>query len=340
MAETAVVILNWDGREHLRRFLPSVVANTPAGVGIWVADNGSTDGSDAFLAADFPTVGLIRLDRNYGYAEGYNLALADVRLDGVEYAVLLNSDVETPSGWLEPLTGALDADPAFVSVSPKILSYTDRQSFEYAGASGGFIDILGYPFCRGRILSAVERDTGQYDIPREVVWTSGACMAVRLSVFRKLGGFDGDFFAHMEEIDFCWRARLAGWKSGVVPASHVYHLGGGTLSPDSPRKLYLNYRNNLCMLYKNLPPCGRTAIIPLRMVADGLSALFYLLTLRPKAFRAVWDAHRDFRGQKPSLRAKRACTGKPLPLKNMTGVYRGSIIVRYLLGKWKFGSIL
>ncbi|MCD8172929.1 MAG: glycosyltransferase family 2 protein [Alistipes sp.] len=342
MANAAVVILNWNGADHLRRFLPSVLSNTPAGVGVWVADNGSTDGSAGMLAEEFPAVEVIRLDRNYGYAEGYNLALADRRLDGVDYAILLNSDVETPPGWLGPLTRALDSDPRLAAVSPKILSYTNRQSFEYAGASGGFIDILGYPFCRGRILSTVQLDAGQYDTPREVFWTSGACMAVRLGLFRKLGGFDGDFFAHMEEIDFCWRAGLAGWKSAVVPASHVYHLGGGTLSPDSPCKLYLNYRNNLCMLYKNLPTCGRRTIIPLRMLSDGLSALVYLFTLRGRAFRAIWDAHRDYRKQKPSLRARRAATtaGASKPFKEMIGVYRGSIVMRYILGKRKFGDIL
>lgn len=344
MDRAAVVILNWNGADHLRRFLPSVVSNTPENASVYVADNGSTDDSLILLAEEFPTVGVIELDGNYGFAEGYNRALAVPELAGVEYFVLLNSDVHTPSGWLEPLLAALDSDSSLAVAGPKILSFTNPGSFEYAGAAGGFMDMLGYPFCRGRILSTVESDEGQYDDMREVFWVSGACMAVRAEIFRELGGFDGGFFAHMEEIDLCWRTQLAGWKTGVVPSSHVYHLGGGTLRQDSPRKLYLNYRNNLYMLYKNLPPCGRRTIIPLRMIADGLSALVYLFTGRLKALRAVWNAHCDYRKQRSCLRNRRdEFTARGiglLPMRRLTGVYRGSVVLRYLVGKKRFGNLM
>ncbi|MCD7970192.1 MAG: glycosyltransferase family 2 protein [Alistipes sp.] len=337
MGITDIVILNWNGEQHLRTFLPSVVANSPAGVRITVADNGSTDGSRELLKREFPDVNLIEMDRNYGYAEGYNRALTEGSFDGTGYFVLLNSDVETPPGWLEPLTEYLDDHPRTAAVAPKILSFENKSTFEYAGASGGFIDALGYPFCRGRILTTLEQDTGQYDDAREVFWATGACMAVRKDVFHELGGFDPGFFAHMEEIDLCWRMQLAGWKIAVQPRSHVYHLGGGTLQSGSPRKLYLNYRNTLYMLYKNLPPGRRGMAIALRMMADGLSALVYLLTFRAGAFRAVWTAHRDFRSTRKKYGHLPPVT---VPLKKLSGVYHGSIVARYLFGKRKFGRML
>ena len=231
MPVAKIVILNWNGAEHLRRFLPSVVAAAPEGVGVVVADNGSTDDSVAILATEFPTVSVLRMDRNYGFAGGYNRALERIEAD---YYLLLNSDVETPAGWLGPILDCLNANPDVAVAAPKLISCTDRTTFEYAGASGGFIDFLGYPFCRGRILRCVEEDRGQYDDARDVFWVSGAAFCCRADVFRALGGFDADFFAHMEEIDLCWRMQLAGYRVRVVPQSTVYHLGGGTLQTDSP----------------------------------------------------------------------------------------------------------
>ena len=233
MPVAKIVILNWNGAEHLRRFLPSVVAAAPAGVEVMVADNGSTDDSLGVLATEFPSVGVLRLEANYGFAGGYNRALKQVEAD---YYLLLNSDIETPEGWLAPILDVLEREPDVAVVSPKLISWTDRTKFEYAGASGGFIDFLGYPFCRGRILRQVETDEGQYDDARDVFWVSGAAFCCRADVFHALGGFDADFFAHMEEIDLCWRMQLAGYRVRVVPQSRVYHLGGGTLTTDSPTK--------------------------------------------------------------------------------------------------------
>ncbi len=331
-----VVILNWNGAHHLRTFLPSVVANTPAGVDIVVADNGSTDGSAEMLRREFPAVAVVELDRNYGFAEGYDRALDCIEAD---YYVLMNSDVEAAPGWFAPLLDAMEADPQLAAAAPKLLSYTDRGRFEYAGACGGFIDALGYPFCRGRILGTVEEDRGQYDAPRTVFWASGACMMVRAQVFHDLGGFDPWFFAHMEEIDLCWRMQLRGWRIGVAPLSKVYHLGGGTLPNDNPRKIYLNYRNNLAMLYKNLAPGHLGVTLFVRMVLDGLSALVYLLQGRPAFLKAVWRAHADFRRRRPQLReARRGIQAQALA--RPQGVYRGSVLLRYVLGRKKFGKMM
>ena len=332
-----IVILNWNGAEHLRRFLPSVVAAAPAGVGVVVADNGSTDGSLAVLAEEFPTVAVVRLDRNYGFAGGYNRALAQVEAD---YYLLLNSDVETPPGWLGPIFDCLGANPDVAVVAPKLISYADRTMFEYAGASGGFIDFLGYPFCRGRILRCVEEDRGQYDDARDVFWVSGAAFCCRADVFRALGGFDGDFFAHMEEIDLCWRMQLAGYRVRVVPGSTVYHLGGGTLTTDSPTKVFYNHRNNLAMLYKCASPVQRAVVAVVRPVLDLMAALSYLAQGRGDNFRAVFRAWRDFLRWHGSLSRKRKeirqqCRG------TVAGkVYRGSVVLRYLLGRKTFGRMM
>lgn len=331
-----IVILNWNGAEHLRRFLPSVVASAPEGVEVVVADNGSTDESLALLEREFPTVGRIALDRNYGFAGGYNRALE--RVD-VEYFILLNSDVETPAGWVEPLLKALDEDESVAAVAPKLLSLSDSARFEYAGASGGFIDYLGYPFCRGRILQSVERDEGQYDDARDVFWASGAAFCCRADVFRTLGGFDEDFFAHMEEIDLCWRMQLAGYRVRVEPRSRVYHLGGGSLAQGSPSKVFYNHRNNLAMLYKCSSPMQRTLVAVVRPVLDLGAALSYLLQGRMDYTRAVGRAWRDFLRAHKALAAKRkmirgAVKGKP------QGIYCGSIVLRYLFGRKRFGKLL
>ena len=291
MPVAKIVILNWNGAEHLRRFLPSVVAAAPAGVEVVVADNGSTDDSLRVLATEFPSVGVLRLDANYGFAGGYNRALKQVEAD---YYLLLNSDIETPEGWLAPILDVLEREPDVAVVSPKLISWTDRTKFEYAGASGGFIDFLGYPFCRGRILRQVETDEGQYDDARDVFWVSGAAFCCRADVFHALGGFDADFFAHMEEIDLCWRMQLAGYRVRVVPQSRVYHLGGGTLTTDSPTKVFYNHRNNLAMLYKCSSSVQRVSVAVVRPALDLLAALSYLVQGRSDNFRAVFRAYRDF----------------------------------------------
>ena len=329
MKKSAVVILNWNSRALLQRFLPVVIRNTPSEVDIYVADNGSSDGSADMVEAEFPAVKTIRLERNYGFAEGYNIALEQVDAD---YCVLLNSDVETPEGWFEPLAEALDADASVAAAAPKLLSLENRDEFEYAGASGGFIDFLGYPFCRGRILQSVERDEGQYDDAREVFWASGAALCCRMDVFRKLGGFAGGFFAHMEEIDLCWRMQLAGYKVMTIPSSKVYHLGGGTLRKNSPGKVYYNHRNNLAMLLRCAPAGQRIAAILLRPFTDMLSAAVYLVCGHPSWSWAVVRAYADFIGRHRQLSAERKII-RAAAIREAHGVYKGSIVLRYIFGK-------
>ncbi len=331
-----IIILNWNGEKHLARFLPGVVAAAPAGVGVVVADNGSTDGSLELLARVFPQVEVVRLDRNYGFAEGYNRALEQVE---AAYYVLLNSDVDTPPGWLEPLLETLGRHPDIAAVAPKLLSLSEPDCFEYAGASGGFIDYLGYPFCRGRILRCVERDRGQYDCERDVFWASGAAFCCRASVFRELGGFDGDFFAHMEEIDLCWRMQLRGYRVRVVPRSRVYHLGGGTLAAGSPSKVYYNHRNNLAMLYKCAPPVQRAAVALLRPPLDLCAALSYLVQGRVDLFRAVGRAWRDFI-RMHGLLARRRRVVRNGRVTEARPVYCGSVVLRYLLGRRRFDKMM
>lgn len=289
----------------LHRYLPSVLqsvqhsAISNQNAELIVADNGSTDNSLEVLKNEFPSVKTIVLDQNYGFAEGYNRAIeqlsafcTQLSVAEPEYIVLLNSDVETPEGWLEPLLDYLQAHPDVAAVQPKIHSWKKRSFFEYAGAAGGYLNALGYPYCRGRVLWHVEEDKGQYDTETDVDWTSGACMCVRTKVFKELGGFDASFFAHMEEIDLCWRMRNAGWRLVCVPQSTVYHLGGGSLHYDNPRKNYLNHRNNLLMIYKNKQhPWG---VLFVRFFLDYAAALFYLLQGRPRSMKAVYEARRDY----------------------------------------------
>ena len=336
MSVAKIVILNWNGVDHLRRFLPSVVAAAPAGVEVVVADNGSTDGSVAVLGSEFPTVRIVCMDRNYGFAGGYNRALRQVEAD---YYILLNSDVETPAGWLDPLLDTLERNPDVAVVSPKLISSEDRRLFEYAGAAGGYIDWLGYPFCRGRILRTVEEDRGQYDDARDLFWVSGAAFCCRADVFRALGGFDDDFFAHMEEIDLCWRMQLAGYRVRVVPESKVYHLGGGTLQTDSPSKVFYNHRNNLAMLYKCSSSGQRLLVSVLRPALDVLAALSYLVQGRADNFRAVFRAWRDFVTWHPALSRKRRAVQSARKAE-ARHIYRGSIVARYLLGGRTFGRLM
>ena len=336
MSIVKIVILNWNGVAHLRRFLPSVVAAAPAGVEVVVADNGSTDDSVEVLRSEFPSVTVLRMDRNYGFAGGYNRALQRIEAD---YYVLLNSDVETPRGWLAPLVEALDRNPDVGVVSPKLISSEDRRMFEYAGASGGYVDWLGYPFCRGRILRTVEEDRGQYDDARDLFWVSGAAFCCRAELFHRLGGFDDDFFAHMEEIDLCWRMQLAGYRVRVVPESRVYHLGGGTLQTDSPSKVFYNHRNNLAMLYKCSSPGQRILVAVVRPVLDLLAALSYLVQGRADNFRAVFRAWRDFLRWHGALAEKRRAIRSSRKTE-ARHIYRGSIVVRYMLGGRTFGQLM
>jgi GT2 family glycosyltransferase len=292
MKKVSVVILNWNGRQLLEQFLPSIVRYSPAEYAeVIVADNGSTDGSLPMLEEKFPQVGLIRLPDNYGFAGGYNRALE--RIDS-EYTVLLNSDVEVTPGWLDELVKAMDADPAIACVQPKIRSYRNKQYFEYAGAAGGYIDRYGYPFCRGRILHVVEEDNGQYDTPADVLWTTGACLLVRTSVYKSEGGLDTRFFAHQEEVEMCWRLRCRGYRLKCIPQSVVYHVGGATLSAENPRKTFLNFRNSLLMVYKNLPEEDLKPVLRTRFFLDYLAALKFMLSGHPRNAIAVYKARKEF----------------------------------------------
>ena len=314
-------------------FRSSVVEHTRGEAEVIVADNGSTDDSLVWLRVKYPEVRVIVLDRNYGFAGGYNRALEQV---DSEYVVLLNSDVEVTAGWLQPLVEVLDSEHGVAAVAPKLRSVDHPEEFEYAGASGGFVDYLGYPFCRGRILSTVEHDEGQYDDRRDIFWASGAALCCRLDVYKELGGLDEDFFAHMEEIDLQWRMQLAGWRIMVEPRSVVYHLGGGTL-PVSSRKVFLNHRNNLAMLFKCSSPMQRMTVAVVRPFADMLEALAYLVTLHPHKAWAIVRAWGEFIAWHSALSRKRKAVKR---VKKVENIYRGSIVVRYLLGGRKFKNII
>jgi GT2 family glycosyltransferase len=290
-SKVAIVILNYNGRGLLEKFLPSVLLSTYSNLEVIVADNASTDDSVAFLKNQYPAIRVIGLDKNYGFASGYTEALKQVQGD---YYVLLNSDVEVEEGWIEPIIKLMDEDASIGVCQPKILSYANKNLFEYAGAAGGWLDCLGYPFARGRIFDWCEEDHGQYNQTQEVFWASGAAMFVRASLFFKVGGFDPYFFAHMEEIDFCWRVQLAGYKVYSCPKSVVYHVGGGTLPKGNMRKVFLNFRNNLIMLAKNLPTAEAVWKIPFRFVLDGISAWKSLFSGERIYFLAVMEAHGGF----------------------------------------------
>ncbi len=321
MPETAVVILNFNGKAFLEKYLPVVIQHSE-GAEIVVADNGSKDGSVKFLKSHFPRVRLLENKENLGFAGGYNWALAQVK---AQFYVLLNSDIEVTPGWLDPLVGLMKSDETIAACQPKIRSVFRKNYFEYAGASGGFIDKLGYPFCRGRIFEEVEKDTGQYDDAREVFWATGACMVVRAKVYHQLGGLDADFFAHMEEIDFCWRAKNKGYKIMVQPKSVVYHVGGGTLPKNSPRKTYLNFRNNFMLLYKNLPANRLWKVLIIRLFLDGLAGIRFLLQGQVENMTAIIKAHFYFYGHLKSLKHKRIA----LRQNPVSGVYRGSLVYLY-----------
>ena len=351
--KTAIVILNWNTEDFLRKFLPRLLKSVERveGAEVIVADNDSCDESMAVMRELFPDVRTIVFEKNLGFTGGYNRAFDQI---DCEYFVLINSDIEVKDGWLEPLVEWMDTNKECGACAPKLHSWSEREKFEYAGAAGGYIDRFGYPFCRGRVLKRLETDHGQYDVPKDVFWATGACLMVRSSLYRKLGGLDDRFFAHMEEIDLCWRMQLEGYKVTVVPESIVYHVGGGTLPAGSPFKIFLNFRNNLLMLDNNLPRTlalreyrrGRTikaaAVrglrkakrrIRVRMRLDKVSALVYFLTFRFDYARAVLKAHKEF-----GLKARNEgidvlqqflqdCNGGS----GVTGIYKKWIILQSML---------
>ncbi len=337
--KVAIVILNWNGSGMLRRFLPSLAASVegiPA-ASLYVADNGSSDDSLAMLETCFPSVGRIVLSRNYGFAEGYNRALSQVEAD---YYLLLNSDVAVEGHWLEPLLDYMETHPEVAACQPKILSWHRPDEFEYAGACGGFIDGLGYPFCRGRIMGMLEKDEGQYDAVVPVFWASGAALLVRAVDYWAAGGLDGRFFAHMEEIDLCWRLRSRGRGIACVPQSVVRHVGGGTLKKESPGKVYLNFRNNLLMLYKNLPPNELARVMAWRCVLDYVAALGYLVSGKTPLARSVAKARRDYARMKKEYAAIRAENLRESREASIPERYRFSILVQYYLkGRKRYSQL-
>ncbi len=336
----AVVVLNYNGLHYLQKFLPLVLASGYAHKKVLVADNASTDGSVAALLRDFPEVGLIVLDKNYGFAEGYNRALAQVEAD---YFVLLNNDVEVAPNWITPIIEMMESDATIGACQPKILQYHNRAYFEYAGACGGWIDSLGFAFNRGRVFDVCERDAGQYNQPQPIFWASGAAMFVRAAVYKKLGGLDGWFFAHMEEIDLCWRMQLAGYKVMCNPQSVVYHVGGGTLPKGNSRKVYLNFRNNLVMMAKNLPWYQKLYKLPVRVLLDVVFALKNLLAGQAAPCRAVFKAHFAVLCWLFAKKTYPRTTYKPAPkpLKKLQGVYAGSIVWQHFVkGKTTFLQIV
>lgn len=332
MYKIAIVILNWNGREFLERFLPGVVRHSSSpGVKIIVADNGSSDDSVEFIRNKFKKVEIIELDKNYGFAGGYNKAFEKINS---EYYILLNSDVEVSENWIEPIIKKMDNDPVVAAAMPKILSYHERSQFEYAGAAGGFIDKWGYPFCRGRILNNIEPDNNQYNNSIEIFWASGACLFIRSKIFHDAGGFDDDFFAHMEEIDLCWRIKNLGYKIYCYPCSQVYHIGGGTLPNETPSKLFLNFRNSLWLLLKNLPAKKLYPVLLIRRILDGLAAMKFYLTLDWRKGNAVFKAHLSYYKHFRKMKQKRKSSdfkNKDLP----SSVYKKSILISYFLKKKK-----
>ncbi len=301
MKRIAVVILNYNGAEMLQRFLPNVIEYSPEAT-VYVADNGSTDNSVETMHKQFADVPLIELDKNYGFADGYNRAIDKVE---EEYVLLLNSDVKVSPHWLSPLLEYMDANADVAACQPKILSYHNMSKFEYAGAAGGFIDKWGYPYCRGRIFGTVETDDGQYNDIVDVFWATGAALMVRRKVYTDNGGLDPRFFAHMEEIDFCWRLRSRGWRLVCVPKSYVFHIGGATLKTTNPKKIYLNFRNNLLMLFKNTPTDRLESVMRFRKVFDNVAALKFLLTGDVKSFCAIRKARRDFKAMQKDFEPSR-----------------------------------
>lgn len=328
----AIVILNWNGRKFLEEFLPTLIERTPNWAQIVVADNASSDDSVAFVRQHYPSIRLILNDCNYGFAGGYNLALSQIE---AEYYCLLNSDIEVSEHWVEPIIEMMDADRQIAAVQPKIRSFSHRSQFEYAGAAGGFIDKYGYPFCRGRVFDSVEEDDGQYDTPQEIFWATGAALFVRSSVYRELGGLDDEFFAHMEEIDLCWRIKNHGYKIMVEPNSVVFHVGGGTLPKNDSFKTFLNFRNNHFLLIKNLPSKRLIPTFFARLVLDNIAAFSFLCQGHGKDFVAVYKAHVAVLKQHRHFMKKR----KGEPFSAYRDIEKTPILLSYhLLGRHYFNG--
>jgi GT2 family glycosyltransferase len=328
LPSVAVVILNWNGKHFLEKFLPSVIASNYENLSLIVADNASTDDSVSFLQSKYPSVRIIINPVNEGFAKGYNTALKNVSAD---YYILLNSDVEVTTGWIKPIISLMESDNTIAACQPKILSFNEKNKFEYAGASGGWIDKFGYPFNRGRVFEFCETDNGQYNNVEEIFWASGAAFFVRATIFEELKGFDDHFFAHQEEIDLCWRMQRAGYKIYVVPSSVVYHVGGGTLPTGNERKVFLNYRNNLLMLAKNLPASEKMQKIPFRICLDNIAAMQALTKGDWKTFRAIQKAHFNF--IKSNFKPQYKDHLPKIKLKDLAGVYNGSIVQKYFIEK-------
>ncbi len=343
LPEVAVVILNYNGRAYLENFLPTVQKSLYDNLEIIVADNGSTDDSLAFLQSHFPQVKCLQLPVNYGFAEGYNQALAEITAD---YYVLLNSDVEVPAGWLMPLIAHLEKHPEVAACQPKIKSQLKKDLFEYAGAAGGWMDTLGYPFCRGRIFDHVEKDLGQYDKISEIFWASGAALVIRASLFHRIGGFDGDYFAHAEEIDLCWRLKRAGYQIVAIPESEVFHVGGGTLEYNTPRKAYLNFRNSLFTLLKNEPVSKLLWLLPLRFLLDALAGGLFLSQGKFQHIKSIIQAHWSFLPNLGKAWKKRRAYNQHIEAvrigaPNKQGIYSGSVVWQYYaLGKNRFKQLI
>ena len=336
--KVSVVILNWNGCDMLRTFLPSVIRYSEGeGIEVCVADNGSTDDSVNMLRQEFPSVRTILLNENHGFAEGYNLALQQV---DAEYVVLLNSDVEVTSHWLEPMIAYLDTHPDVAACQPKIRSQRRKAYFEYAGAAGGFIDKYGYPFCRGRIMGVVEEDKGQYDTVLPVFWATGAALFIRRADYLEAGGLDGRFFAHMEEIDLCWRLRARGRQIVCIPQSLVYHVGGATLKKENPRKTFLNFRNNLVMLYKNLPQNELNKVMRVRTFLDYVAALTFLLKGQVDNASAVLRARKEYKRICPSFSSSRAGNMRKISLNPIPERTKSSILWQfYVRGCKRFSQL-
>ena len=327
MAKVAIVILNWNGQKMLAKFLPNVIEYSRQDAEIWVADNSSSDGSMHLLETQFPQVKTIVLEQNFGFAEGYNRALHQIEAD---YYVLLNSDVEVSHHWLTPLIEFMDSHLQVAACQPKLLAEYDKDSFEYAGACGGFLDKYGYPFCRGRIFGTVESDNGQYDYQQEILWATGACMMIRSADYWKAGGLDGRFFAHNEEIDLCWRLRLMGRKIYCIPESEVYHVGGGTLPKSNPMKTFLNFRNNLTMLYKNLSDKELSYVMRVRWFLDYLAAFEMLLLQRNWGdFKAVFKARKAFKEWRSSFDEERKRIQSQRVEEEIPQIFQTSILWQY-----------
>jgi GT2 family glycosyltransferase len=325
--KVAIVILNWNGERFLKEFLPILLkCTTQEGAEIIVADNASSDNSIKFLQQNYPSLRIIQNSTNEGFAGGYNTALKQI---DAEYYVLLNSDIEVTPDWTQPIIALMDSDSKIAAAQPKILSYYNRDEFEYAGAAGGFIDSLGYPFCRGRIFFNIERDEKQYDDLHEVFWATGAALFVRADVYHALGGLDADFFAHQEEIDFCWRAKNNGYKIMYCPDSLIYHIGGGTLPKSSARKTYLNFRNNYALLYKNLLKNKFRKVILLRFPLDVLASFSFLAKGDFKEFLSVYKALFDFFKMRKRNRQKWAALVRK---EHSSQMYNGSIVLKHYLG--------